>query len=210
LNVYVPTLLIPVAADVAIVAPVIAHVNLFTPQLSAVVGLGVTTDALQVAPVVVIIFAGQEIVGRAVSVIVTVNEQVALLFAASRTVYVTVVTPLLKVYVPTLLIPVAGDVAIVVPVIAQVNNVAPQLSAVVGLGVTIDAVHAAPTVPVILAGQLIVGTILSTTVTVKLHELVLPLPSVALWLTVVTPTGKLAPEAGPAVRTTGIQGYSST
>jgi hypothetical protein len=86
LNVYVPTLLIPVAAEVAIVAPVIAHVNLFTPQLSAVVGLGVTTDALQVAPVVVIIFAGQEIVGTAVSVIVTVNEQVALLFAASRTV----------------------------------------------------------------------------------------------------------------------------
>jgi hypothetical protein len=91
-----------------------------------------------------------------------------------------VVTPLLNVYVPTLLIPVAGDVAIVAPVIAQVNSVTPQLSAVVGFVVTTEAVHAAPAVPVILAGQLIVGTILSTTVTVKLHELEFPLPSVAL------------------------------
>jgi hypothetical protein len=42
-------------------------------------------------------FAGQVIVGRILSVTVTVNEQVAELFAASLTMYVTVVTPVLKV-----------------------------------------------------------------------------------------------------------------
>lgn len=162
------------------VAPVIAHVNLFTPQLSAVVGLGVTTEALQAAPVVAMILAGHEIVGRVVSVIVTVKAHVAVLLAASLTVYVTVVTPELNVYVPTLFMPVAGDVAVVAPVIAHVNKVTPQLSEVVGLDVTIEAVQVAPAVPVMFAGQLIVGTILSTTVTVKLQELELPLPSVAL------------------------------
>ena len=49
---------------------------------------------------------------------------------------------------------------------------------------------------VMLAGQLAVGASLSTTVTVKLHEEVLPLASVAVQVTVVVPSAKVEPEAG--------------
>lgn len=80
-------MLIPVDALVATVAPVIAHVNRVTAQLSAVTGLGVTTDATHVpTPTFAIIFEGHEIVGFTLSTMVTVNEHVAELPAASRTV----------------------------------------------------------------------------------------------------------------------------
>ena len=46
------------------------------------------------------------------------------------------------------------------------------------------------------AGQVTVGFVESLTVTVKLHEPVLPDASVAVQVTVVVPTGKLDPEAG--------------
>ena len=82
-----PRLLIPVAADVPVVAPVIAHVNTVTAQLSAVVGLVVATEAVHVpAPTFAVTFDGQVIVGLILSDTVTVNEQVAELLAASRTV----------------------------------------------------------------------------------------------------------------------------
>jgi hypothetical protein len=65
--------LIPVAADVPVVAPVNAQVNLVTEQLSAVVGFGVTTDAVQVpAPTFAVISEGHVIVGLMLSLIVTV------------------------------------------------------------------------------------------------------------------------------------------
>jgi uncharacterized protein (DUF983 family) len=51
--------------------------------------------------VVVVTLVGQIIVGRILSVMVTVKMQVAELLAASVTVYLTVVTPTLNVYVPT-------------------------------------------------------------------------------------------------------------
>jgi hypothetical protein len=47
LKVYVPRLFIPVDDEVAVVAPVTVHVRIVTEQLSVVVGLGVTTLALQ-------------------------------------------------------------------------------------------------------------------------------------------------------------------
>ena len=73
LKTLVPMLLIPVAAELAIVAPVKAQVSLVTEQLSAVVGFGVTTLAVQVpAPTFCEIFVGQVIVGLILSVIVTV------------------------------------------------------------------------------------------------------------------------------------------
>jgi hypothetical protein len=79
--------LIPVAADVPVVAPVNAQVNLVTEQLSAVVGFGVTTDAVHVpAPTFAVMLAGQVIVGLILSLIVTVYEHVAVLPAASATV----------------------------------------------------------------------------------------------------------------------------
>ena len=57
----------------------------------------------------------------------------------------------------------------------------------------------APTFWEILAGQEIVGLILSTTVTVKLQEAVKPAASVTRKVLVVVPTGNVAPEAKPAV-----------
>ena len=47
-----------------------------------------------------------------------------------------------------------------------------------------------------LAGQVIVGFCASTTVTVNVHEAVLPAASVAVAVTVVVPTGKKLPDAG--------------
>ena len=77
----------PVAGEEPVVAPVIAQVNTVTAQLSARVGFGVDTEAVQVpAPTLAVMLAGQVIVGRMLSVTVTVNEQVAVLFEASRTV----------------------------------------------------------------------------------------------------------------------------
>ena len=86
----------------------------------------------------------------------------------------TVVTPTLKVYVPTLLIPVAGEEATVAPVIAQVRRVTEQLSELVGLAVATEAVHdPEPVFAVMFAGQLTVGSVLSATVTVNEHVVVL-------------------------------------
>jgi hypothetical protein len=86
LNIAVPTLLIPVVGEDAMVAPVIAHVKEATVQLSLLVGFGVTTDAVhKPASVLAEIFAGQLIVGAMLSVTITVNEQVAVRPALSVT-----------------------------------------------------------------------------------------------------------------------------
>jgi uncharacterized protein (DUF983 family) len=47
-----------------------------------------------------------------------------------------------------------------------------------------------------IVGQVIVGAMLSVTVTVKEQVAVLPVPSVALAVTVVVPRPKVLPEAG--------------
>lgn len=63
-----------------------------------------------------------------------------------------------------------------------------------------------PLLTLVLAGQVIAGTWMSVTVTVNEQVAVLPAASVALKVLVVTPTGKLAPLAKPAVWvTTGVQ-----
>jgi hypothetical protein len=172
----------PVVGDVPVVAPVIAHVNFATVQLSAVVGLVVATDAVHnPAAVFAVRLEGQVIVGAILSVTVTVNEQVAVSPAESVIVYVMVVTPTLNVAVPTLLMPVPGDVAMVAPVIAHVNVEIAQLSAVVGLGVAIDRVQRpAVTLFEIFAGQVMVGGVTSCTVMVNEQVEIFPEPSVAL------------------------------
>ena len=77
----------PVAGDDPVVAPVITQVRPATAQLSPVVGLVVATEAVQPPmPALAEMLAGQVIVGSRVSEIVTVNVQVAVLLAASRTV----------------------------------------------------------------------------------------------------------------------------
>jgi len=55
---------------------------------------------------------------------------------------------------------------------------------------------------VMLAGQVIVGAWVSTTVTVNMHELWLPDVSVAVAVTVVVPFGKALPEGGLLTTTT--------
>ena len=70
----------------------------------------------------------------------------------------------------------------------------PQLPVVLGAKLTFAPHWPAAFGTTILAGQVIVQA--SITVTVKLHEDVLLLVSVAVQLTVVVPTGKFEPEAG--------------
>lgn len=127
-------------------------------------------------------------VGLSLSFTVTVNEQLAVRPEPSVTVYVSVVVPTGKVL--------PGPR----PLVREVED-PEQLS--LPTGAVYDT--AAPQTPaslltVIAAGQEIVGFSESVTVTVKEHDAVLPVASVTANVCVVTPMGKLLPEASPAVR----------
>ena len=160
----------------------------------------VTAVTLNVAvvPAHTVLFTGCAVmVGSNASVIVTVNEQLVLLPAASLTVYVTVVTPRLKALEPTVFIPVAGELATVAPVKAQVCTVTAQLSVAVGLFGANVAVHTPTSVVLVtFAGQVIAGAWVSFTVTSNVQLAVLPAASVAVEVTVVVPTGNTLPLAG--------------
>ena len=73
-----------------------------------------------------------------------------------------------------------------------------QLSRAVGAVQVTTAPHLSASVPwAMSAGQpLITGAWLSTTVTVKVHGVLLPCASVAVQVTVVVPTAKVLPLAG--------------
>jgi hypothetical protein len=107
-------------------------------------------------------------------------------------VYVTVVFPTLKLVPEASLFP----VPVVAPVRVYVTRVPGQLSekAVGAIPFTIGVQE------VTLVGHVIVGASVSLTVTVKEHEVVLLAASVAVYVTVVVPTGKVAPLANPAVK----------
>jgi hypothetical protein len=171
--------LIPVAGELSSIAPVIAQVKRETVQLSEIAGLVTETVCSQTeGSTFTDTLAGQVTTGCTVSVTVTVNVHVVLLLLASRTVYVTVVTPTLKVYVPTLLIPVDGEEAVVAPVITQVKRVTAQLSAVVGFDVETLAEQPAPeALAVTFDGQAMVGLMLSVTTTLNEHVVILPAAS---------------------------------
>src|SRR5512145_1987211 len=172
----------PVAGETAVVAPVIAQVRLATAQLSLNAAFGVATDAVHTpTPVLTVIAPGHVSEGISVSVTLTVNEHVLLFPAASATVYITVVMPELKVYVPIWLIPVAADAATVAPVIVHLRSVTPQLSLIVAFGVTIDALQLpAELFAVIFPGHAITGFSVSVTVTVKEQVADLPAASLAV------------------------------
>ena len=110
--------------------------------------------------------------------------QVLLFPLLSRAVLVTVVTPAGNAK------PLAGTLVILVTV---------QLSVAVRLNVTLLEQTAGAAFTVRFVGQLITGSWLSITVTVKLHVLLLPLLSNAVFVTVVTPTGNAMPLAGTLV-----------
>ena len=71
-----------------------------------------------------------------------------------------------------------------------------QLSFAVVVKLTIAVQTPASVDCVILAGQVSVGGVTSLTVTEKVQEVVLPMPSVAVQVTLVAPFGKAYPGAG--------------
>jgi hypothetical protein len=134
-----------------------------------------------------VILDGHLIVGACVSVIVTVNEQLAVLPAASVTTNVFVVVPAENV------------VPLACPAVCAVA--APeQLSVPVGaVYVTISPQDPVVFPCVILDGQLIVGACVSVIVTVNEQLAVLPAASVTTNVFVVVPFEKADPLASPAV-----------
>jgi hypothetical protein len=154
-------------------------------QLSLTVGGGYVTTPVHIGPPpgTGSGFGGQVMVGAVLSTTVTVNEQVASLPAASRTVQVTVVIPSENEE------PEGGT---------QLGAPTPgQLSLTVGSAQVTVAEH----IPLAEAGagaggQVIVGSCASFTVTSKQQVAWLPDESVAVQQTSVVPTGKNDPEAG--------------
>jgi hypothetical protein len=111
----------------------------------------------------------------------TVNEQLFSLPLASRAVQITGVVPFPN------RAPEGG---------AQVVDATAQLSEAVTVNVTLASQRPSSVEVTMFAGQVITGSSLSVTVTVKLQRLVLPLASVATQVTVVVPIAKRVPKAG--------------
>ena len=135
---------------------------------------------------------GQEIVGFSESVTVTVKLQLVVNEAASVTVRLTVVTPILKLWVPGWLMP----LSVVTPVVLHARFELLQLSPKTINGIATAALHAeASALTLIFEGQVTDGASSSVTDTVKLQLAVLAgaAPSETSTETVVTPVLKTAP-----------------
>jgi len=141
------------------------------------------------ASLLTVMFEGQLIVGSSVSLTVTVKLHVAVLPLASVTLNVLVVAPI------------GNTDPLARPDVCTVLALG-QLSLPEGVVYVTVAPHTpASLLTVTLEGQLIVGSSVSLTVTVKLHVAVLPFASVTLYVFVVTPIGKIDPLAWPDVCT---------
>jgi hypothetical protein len=139
-------------------------------QLSVAVGsVHDTTDVQTPGPLVLTILLKQPLItGFWVSFTVTVKLQVAVLagVAPSETVQLMVVVPTLNVRVPNCPLP----LPVVAPVMVQAKVAPAQLSPNVIDGTATLALQALLSLLTVkLSGQVIVGTWLSVTVTVKLH-----------------------------------------
>src|SRR2546425_2673291 len=147
------------------------------PQLSATVGVPRVTLVAPHRPAeaLTVTSAGQEMVGGCVSLTMTVCGQVTLLPWLSVTVQITVLVPTGK-----------SEGALLVTVTG------PQLSATVGVPrVTLVAPHRpAEALTVTRAGQEMVGSCVSLTITVCGQVALLPWLSVTVQITVLVPTGK--------------------
>jgi hypothetical protein len=124
-------------------------------------------------------FDGQLLMtGACVSVTITSNEHVDELPAASVAVYVTVVVPIGKLS----------------PVLKSEVNCGLHASVAVG-AVHVTGVWQAVACTVMFDGQLLMtGACVSFTITSNEHVDELPVSSVAVYVTVVVPMGKLSPE----------------
>ena len=175
-----------VAVQVTVVVPCakaepLAGVQLeVTPeQLSLTVGANVTTAVL--LQVLVVILAGQAIVGAVVSLTVTVNEQLLVPPPVSMAVQVTGVVPLANVE------PFVGVQVVVTD--------PPQALLPVTVHLTTCEQEVAVVLVVMLPGQAMVGSGFCSA-TVKLQELVLPQSSTAVQVTLVLPAMKPTPGCG--------------
>ena len=167
-------------------------VNVTPVQLSAAVGAVNTTVAVHPAPAVAVIATGVVNVGAVTSITVTIWVLVELFPLASVAVHVTVVFPIGK-------IPPVGALLVNVMLFGAV-----QLSATAGAVKTIVAVQVAPALAVTVAGAVITGAIASVTVTVCVLVELFPLASVAVQVTVVTPTGNKPLAGALLVNVTGL------
>jgi hypothetical protein len=156
-------------------------VTFVTRQLSVAVTLKVRLLKHRPGAAFTVRFAGQVICGGWVSLTVTAKLHVALLPCASVAVLVTVVVPTAK------LLPLAGTLTTLTP---------GQLSVAVTTKVTLLEQVPAAAFTTRLLEQVIRGNRVSFTVTMKVHVLELPLPSRAVLVTVVEPSGKANPLAG--------------
>jgi hypothetical protein len=147
-------------------------------QLSLTVGANVTTGVLQV---LVVMLAGQVIVGLVVSLTVTVNEQLLVPWPVSMALQVTDVVPLANVE------PLVGVQVVVTDPPQALVPVAVHL---ITCEQEVDVV-----LVVMLPGQVMVGSG-ACSVTAKLQELVLPQSSVAVQVTLVLPATKPTPGTG--------------
>jgi hypothetical protein len=159
--------------------------KLVTAQLSVAVTLKVTLLEHSPGAAFTVILAGQVIRGGWVSRTVTVKVHRLLLPLLSRAVLVTVVVPTGKAK------PLGGTLT---------KLVTAQLSVAVTLKVTLLEQSPGGAFTVMLAGQVISGGWVSSTVTVKVHRLLLPLLSRAVLVTVVVPIGKAKPLGGTLSR----------
>jgi hypothetical protein len=148
-----------------------------TPQLSVPVAVPMAAvDVHKPASVFIVTLAGHVIVGFSLSTTVTNCVQVTKFPAPSVDVHVTVVFPIGKL---------AGASFVIVGT--------PQLSVPVAVPMAAVDVHKPASVFIVtLAGHVIVGFSLSTTVTNCVQVTKFPAPSVDVHVTVVFPIGKLA------------------
>jgi hypothetical protein len=157
-------------------------------QLSVAVGVYVTTALHWPTSALLVMFAGQVMLGAWPSLTVTVNEQLALRPAASVAVQVTVVAPSAK------LEPDGGT---------QLTGTWPgQLSVAVAV-YSATALHCSGAAGILIScGQVMLGAWPSVTVTVNEQLALRPAKSVAVQVTVVAPAAKMEPDGGTQLTVT--------
>src|SRR5919108_428978 len=174
------------SANVAPLAGV--QVTATGPSMASVAD-AVYVKTAPVAPVAsTVAFAGPVTTGPVVSVTVTVNDAEPLLLFESTAVHVTVVAP-------------SGNVAPLAG--AHVGATAPSIASDADAVYVKTAPVAAVASTVAFAGTVTTGPTVSVTVTMKDAVPVLFLESFAVHVTVVAPSGNVAPLAGVQVTATG-------
>jgi hypothetical protein len=139
-----------------------------------------------------VMLAGHEMIGAVLSTTVTNCVADPVLPCASVAEYVSVVVPTGKLFPEGTPVRVTGPTPGQLSVADPVPNVASRL-----LTVTPQEAAPGPVRSVIAAGAVTIGNVLSTTVTTWVAEAEFPCASVAEYVSVVIPTGKLFPEATP-------------